>query len=134
MSTTAAATKNADLSDLLVLAADVRSSLPAAFRAGNARDAVRAITGVAAWLANRVGVERMQACMAELAQHDAAWSAPFMRSLPTQYNNMVDESVALLATVTSPLAIPFGAQNLRAAMAWWATERDTAAWQAVLGC
>ena len=132
MSTTAAFRKNIDRSDLLVLAADVRSSLPAAFRAGNARDAVRAITGVAAWLFNRIGVDRMQECMAELARHDAAWKAPFMRDLPTQYNNSVDESVALLATVTSPLALSFGTENLRAAMAWWATERDTAAWQAVL--
>jgi hypothetical protein len=55
-----------------------------------------------------------------------------MRALPTQYNGAVDENIVLVAVIVSSLERAFGAQNLRSAMAFWATERDPATWQAVV--
>ncbi len=118
---------------LHAMAADVNATMPCAFRAGNARDAARALTGLASWVVNRVGLARMQECMSELARYEPAWRAPFMRDLPTQYNGRIDEWVAMIAVVASSLAPAFGGANLRSAMAWWATEGDPAAWQAIVG-
>ena len=131
---TAAIHKNDDRDDLLALASDVAASLPCAYRQGNARDAARALAGLASWIANRTSVERMRQCMAALVRHPAAWRhTALMRDLPTQYDGFVDEWVALLAVVSSSLAPAFGVVNLRSAMAFWATERDPAQWQALVG-
>jgi hypothetical protein len=130
---TAAFHKHDDRDDLLALASDVTSSLPCAYRQGNARDAARALAGLAGWVANRTSVVRMQECMSALVRHPGAWRhGAVMRDLPVQYNGLVDEHVALVAVVASSLAPAFGVVNLRSAMAFWATERDPAAWQALV--
>ncbi len=119
---------------LLAMAADVTASLPCAYRPGNPRDAARAMMGIAAWVLNRIGLDAMQSRMGEIARHDPAWTGTaFMRSLPTGPDGRVDEYIAMIATVAAPLIAMHGATNLRSAMAWWATERDAAAWQAIAG-
>lgn len=119
--------------DLLALACDVPTSAPCQREHGSARDAARAIAGLVSWVANRVGVVRMQEVMAELARHVDAWRpGNFMRDLPTGYNGMVDEHVALVAVVTSSLVHAYTPASLRSAMAFWATERDPAQWQLVV--
>ena len=126
--------KHDELDDLLALASDVITAGPVARPQGSARDAARALAGLASWVSHRVGVIRMQECMTEVARHTDAWrSGPgFMRDLPTQYNGFVDEHVALIGVVSSSLVHAFGASNLRAGMAFWAVERDPAQWQAVI--
>jgi hypothetical protein len=126
--------KHDELDDLLALASDVTTAGPVVKRQGSAREAARALAGLASWVSSRVGVIRMQECMTDLARHTDAWrpGPGFMRDLPTQYNGFVDEHVAMVAIVSSSLAHCFGAANLRAGMAFWAVERDPAQWQAVV--
>lgn len=119
--------------DLLALACDVPTSAPCLREQGSARDAARAISGLVGWVANRVGLIRMQEVFAELARHVDAWRpGNFMRDLPTGYNGTVDEYVAMVAVVSSSLVHAYSPANLRAAMAFWATERDPAQWQAMV--
>lgn len=124
--------KNDEREDLCALASDVLTSGPCNHAQGTARDAARSLAGVVSWIANRGGAIRMQEALACLVRHQAAWEAPFMRSLPAQPSGFVDEHVALLAVVVSTWLHSHRPQDLRAAMAWWATENDPAAWQAVL--
>ena len=72
--------------------------------------------------------------MAELVRHVDAWrpGSTFMRDLPTNYNGSVDEWVAMVAVVSSSLVHAYGPANMRAAMAFWASERDPAQWQQIV--
>lgn len=126
--------KHDDLSDLMAMASDVDTSVPSRFMPGTARDAARALAGLASWVANRTGVIRMQECMATLARHQGAWrrGADLMRDLPVGFDGKVDEYVALIAVVSSSLSHAYTPGALRSGMAFWAVEHDAAAWQKVV--
>lgn len=99
-------------------------------RALTARDAARAMIGVAGWVARRVGVDAMQERMSLLVRHEPAWETN-LHDMPVGYDGRVDEYVALIAVVVSGLLPLFGVARVRSAMAFWATERDSSVWQQI---
>lgn len=123
--------KHDDRDDLLALASDVYASVDGSHTQLTARDAARALVGVAGWVSLRVGIDGMQDRMAQLVRHAPAWEsgAAALHDLPTQYNGYCDELLALIAVVASGFVSLFGIHKLRAAMAFWATERDASVWQ-----
>lgn len=121
--------KDDERDDLLALASDVTSSTLSTFSL-TARDAARALVGVVGWATRSVGIDGMQERMALLVRHKDAWSSG-LRDLPTGYDGRVDEHIVMIAVFASGLMPLMGVGNLRAAMAFWATERDAAIWQQV---
>ena len=117
--------------ELLSLAADVTTSVASPACQRSARDAARALVGIAGWLTRAKSLPAMQKAMGELAAYAPAWdpTAP-LRALPVVHGR-VDEAVVALAAVSSSLVPFFGAKSLRAAMAFWATENDASVWQAM---
>jgi hypothetical protein len=125
--------KNNELADLIALAADVDMSAPCGAGAYlSAREAARALAGVASWVASRTSVRDMHEVMMSLARYVDAWRGPsYLAKLPA-VNGYVNEHVALVAVVASSLVSLFGPRNLRAAVAYWASERDPASWRRVV--
>jgi len=123
--------KHDERDDLLALGSDVMASPASSSLAVlTARDAARALVGVAGWVSRRVGVDGMQERMGMLVRHAGAWTAEgCLHDIPVQYDGRVDEHLALIAVVASGLWTLFGPSKLRSAMAFWATERDSAVWQ-----
>lgn len=120
-----------DTEDLRAMSADVVGSVASAPSCLSARDAARALCGLAGWIANQRGVAGMQRAMAELARYEHAWSSKGpLRALP-HHNGRVDESVVCIAAAASTLVPFFGAGALRSAMAFWAVESDPSVWQLV---
>ena len=71
-----------------------------------------------------------QACV-DLVRCDAAWDTKF-RELPRDANAQVLEPARFLAHATRGILLTAGSDNLRAAMAFWATEMDAATLQQVV--
>lgn len=121
-------------SEVLALASDVMACVPTPARATlTARMAARILTGVAAVLsrARRGGQESMRAAFYALAAHAPAWSSESpLHALPT-VDGYADPDVVLIAAVASGMVPDFGLHNVRAAVAFWATETDPAIWQHV---
>lgn len=120
--------------ELVAMANEVTTSVasPAVADArGRARDAARALVGVAGWISRAKSLSAMQKAMGDLAAYAPAWdpAAP-LRALPVVHGR-VDEAVVALAAVSSSLVPFFGAKSLRCAMAFWAVESDPAVWQTV---
>lgn len=122
--------KHDERDDLLAMASDVFTSPASPVLSMTARDAAKALVGVAGWISRRVGVDGMQERMGLLARHGKAWSSDFS-DLPTGIDGRVDEHVLLIAVVASGILPLAGAARVRAAMAFWATERDASVWQQV---
>lgn len=118
--------------ELVAMANEVTTSLASPPVTGNrARDAARALVGVAGWLSRAKSLSAMQRAMGDLAAYAPAWdpAAP-LRALPVVHGR-VDEAVVAIAAVSSSLVPFFGAKSLRCAMAFWAVESDPAVWQTV---
>jgi hypothetical protein len=109
--------------DLVGLAQDVRVSRHSGM---SSRTAAQCLSGVVSLIAQRFGAARMQAACAELVRFDQAWTTSF-GVLPCA-DGYVAEPIELLATVARGLLPLAGASALRAALSYWATESDPAAW------
>lgn len=120
---------------VLALATAVLSSSPAPHRATlTARQAARVLVGVSGWLSRKLrgGLPAMQATFYELVTYEPAWDpAHPLIHLPMRGDGLVDENVALLAVVASGLIPDFGLENVRCAIAFWATESDPQIWRDV---
>lgn len=125
--------KSDQLTELLVLASYVDTSAPARQNTLSAREAARNLSGLASWVANRQSMDAMQEAMSRLAIHGAAWKGPvYLCDLPVEIDGRVDPTIAMIAVVCSGMIHTFGAQNLRSAVAFWATSRDAASWRKVI--
>lgn len=122
------------LNGLISLASAVMQSAPCGSGTLSAREAARALAGVVSWVAHHSGTAVMHDTMTALAMHTDAWrvGSSILRTLPVDCEGEIDSNVALVAVVASGLVHAFGAPNLRAAMAYWATERDPGSWQKVI--
>jgi hypothetical protein len=56
---------------------------------------------------------------------------PELAYLPAQYDGRVSEPIQLIAVVARSLLPIAGAENVRAALAFWASEDDPAIWQRI---
>lgn len=106
----------------------------AAVRPGqiSAREAAKVLSGVMSWVARTSSAEAMHDAAAALAAHDAAWSSSF-RDLPIGDNGEVPPTIQMMATVARATLELAGVENLRDAVAFWASERDPGNWQALVG-
>lgn len=117
--------------ELVALATEVTTSVSSPATSRSARDAARALIGVAGWISRAKSLPAMQKAMGDLAAYAPAWDAAApLRALPVVHGR-TDEAVVAIAAVTSSLVPFFGAKSLRAAMAFWATETDASVWQAM---
>lgn len=96
----------------------------------SARTAARCIRGVIQLVANRFGVDAMQQACADLARNEAVWSS---KALPTARDGVVPEPLYLIAVVVQGILPLAGIENTRSALAFWASEDDTAVWLRVTG-
>jgi hypothetical protein len=106
----------------------------AAVRPGqiSSREAAKVLSGVMSWVARTSSAAAMHDAAAMLAAHDAAWSSSF-RDLPVGDDGAVSATIQMMATVARATLELAGAENLRDALAFWASERDPGAWQALVG-
>lgn len=117
---------------------DLRSRAVAVLRADSvgeklsARAAARCLSGVVNMIAHRHGVLPMQRACADLARYEPAWRSSF-GFLPTTDDGCVAEPVQMLAMVARGFLALAGVENMRAALAFWASESDPAVWSAVVG-
>ncbi len=116
-----------DVDDLLARATDVMAAPSVRRGRISASEAAHALAGIASYIQRTSSLEAMQAACAALARHDDAW-ATSLRTLPSS-NGTVDQAVLLLAVVCRGLMEIAGTENVRAALAFWATETDPAVWQ-----
>ena len=120
-----------DLTDLRELSLDVAASPSVRRGQMSAREAAAALAGIASWIVNATSLDVMQGAATALASHDEAWTSSF-RDLPSTYG-MVDQYVCLFAVVCRGLLDLAGSRNLRAALSFWAVEREPSAWMSLLG-
>lgn len=119
------------MDSLTAMGGDVMASFASPPIVRTARDAARALVGVAGWVSRKTSLVAMRNAMAALALYEPAWApSSTLRALPV-VNGYCDDHVVLIASVASTLVPFFGGKALRAAMAFWATEDDTAVWQAI---
>lgn len=93
------------------------------------RTAAACLSGIVGLIARRWTTDEMQRTCADLVRFDPAWATSFGR-LPHK-NGIVSEQIMLVAVVARSLFPLAGAENLRAALAFWASEDDPAAWQSI---
>lgn len=96
----------------------------------SARTAAACLSGIVSLISRRWTTDVMQRTCAEIVRHEATWSSSF--GMLPQVNGSVSEPVQLLAVVARSLLPIAGADNLRAALSFWASEDDPAAWLAVV--
>lgn len=77
------------------------------------------------------GMEAVRQGCSLLARSDGAWRPPLV-TLPYHDHPGVDESVRRIASFAAGLLNLHGAEAVRAALAFWATEEDPARWQIVI--
>lgn len=95
----------------------------------SARGAARCLSGVMSLVARQWSVDVMQRACAELARYEAAWSTRF-GTLPRE-GGVVPAPIEMIAVVARGILPISGEESMRAALAFWATENDPAAWQTV---
>ena len=95
----------------------------------SARTAAACLSGIVGLVARRWTTDEMQRTCAELARFEPAWTSSLGRLPHT--NGLVSEQTTLVAVVGRSLFPLAGADNLRAALAFWASEDDPAAWQSI---
>jgi hypothetical protein len=120
------------ISDLRQLAAAVTRDIALPTPAMSAAMAARCLSGVVNLLAQRFGVPEMQRACGELAGFAPAWTSK-LGQLPDDPSGFVREAVQVLAVVARGVLPLAGAANLRAALAFWASETDVAIWSQVAG-
>lgn len=110
--------------------ASVVTSTPAAAEKLSARTCARCMMGVISLVSRRWTSDLMQRTCAELVRDDLVWESSFGR-LP-MVNGLVSEPIQLIAVVARSLLPIAGADNVRAALSFWATEDDVGVWTSVL--
>jgi hypothetical protein len=114
------------IDDLRDLAASVMDT-PAAAERLSARTCARCLMGVVSLISRRWTVDDMQRTCAELVRFDDAWTTSFGR-VPLERNGMPSEQTQLLVVVARALLPLAGADHVRAALSFWATESDPGVW------
>lgn len=96
----------------------------------SARTAAACLSGIVGLISRRWTNDVMQRTCAELVRHDPTWATSF--GMLPQVNGSVSEPIQLLAVVARSLLPIAGADNLRAALSFWASEDDPATWLSVV--
>lgn len=96
----------------------------------SARAAARCLSGVVNEVVRRHGQDEMQRACADLVRYDAAWSTMF-GTLPRGVEGIVPPAIHLIAVVARGILPLAGAENMRAALSFWACEDDPAVWQEI---
>lgn len=97
-----------------------------------AREIARVLSGVTSIVARKHGVEEMQRVCAELVLDRAAWQSR-LAVLPRKTDGYIDPELEMIATVARGLLHCSSVEAVRSALAFWASERDPAVWQSVVG-
>ena len=118
-----------EITDLRTRAVDVTSGVDARM---TARTVARCLSGVIHLVVRVSSQDTMQRACAELVRCDKAWTTGF-RELPGAVRNDVDAAVELIVVVCRGMLGVAGAEALRAALSFWATEEDPSVWQRVTG-
>lgn len=93
----------------------------------SARQAAAILSGVCGLVARRTSVDEMQRTCAQLAR-----MAPLcFGRLPTDHTGRVTEAMALVAATARAILPLAGESNLKAALAFWASEDDPAVWNQI---
>jgi hypothetical protein len=93
----------------------------------SARQAAAILSGICSLVSRRWTVDTMQRACAALAR-----MKPFTFAvLPADVNGVPSDPVQLVAVVARSILPMAGEANLRAALAFWASEEDPAVWQIV---
>lgn len=95
-----------------------------------ARTAARCLFGVVHLVASRYGTDLMQRSCADLARATEAWTSR-LAILPRAADGNVPEPIMLVAAVARGVLPIAGAENLRAALSFWACEDDATVMQRV---
>lgn len=98
----------------------------------SARTAARCFIGVVRLVSERWGQDAMQIACAELVRDARAWTTQ-MRWLPCAQTGHAVEPMHLIAVVAAGLLGVAGVRNVRAALAFWASEDSPTAWRDVIG-
>lgn len=93
-----------------------------------ARSAARALAGIAAIVSRQYGTEAMVRAMAQLAGDQAAWDVRMTRF---RLDPSMGPELEMVATAARALIAVSSVDAVRAAVAFWATERDPVVWQQV---
>lgn len=93
------------------------------------RAAARCLSGVISLICRDFSVDVMQRACADLVRCDAAWETRF-GTLPRS-DCGVPRAIEMLAVVARGILPLAGADSMRAALAFWASEDDPAQWQAI---
>jgi hypothetical protein len=117
-----------DIADLRARAQAVMTS--SSETATSARAAAQVLSGIVGLVVRRFGIDVMQRTCADLVRHDAAWRTK-LGSLPAGMDGRISEATQLIAVVGRGLFPLAGADNVRAAMSFWASEDDPAVWNQV---
>jgi len=118
-----------DIDDLKSRALPVLEQTSDAPARMSARQAAAVLSGIVGHIARTRTLDHAQRACAELVRFEPVWATSFGR-LPHR-NGYISEDVALVATVARSLLPLAGVDALRAALSFWATEDDPAAWQRV---
>lgn len=134
MTATATATHRAywkdQIDDLRSRAAGILDAPQAAERL-SARTCARCLVGIVSLISRRWTVDEMQRTCAELVRCDEAWATSFGR-LPLAANGLASEPTQLLTVVARALLPLAGADAVRAALSFWATENDPGVWTSLV--
>jgi hypothetical protein len=118
-----------DITDLRSRAAAVMCA-ESGQSAMSARTAAAVLAGIVGLVSRKWSTDVMQETCAGLVRHDAAWTKSFVE-LPAGIDGRVTEATQLIACVARSLLPIAGAENLRAALAFWASESDPAVWNEI---
>lgn len=117
-----------DIEDLRARAHDVLTQTTP--QALHARSAAQCLSGVVGLAARRFSLDVVQRACAELARHDRTWEST-LGDLPRGTDGRVSEPVEMLAAAARGLYPLAGVVGVRAALAFWACERDAAVWMSI---
>lgn len=98
-----------------------------------ARVAAQILSGIVSHVANTYGKDEMQAACATLVRNEPTWQTPGVVRVPADHDGRVSEAVKLIALVAHGILPLAGADNVRDALSFWATEDDTGVWTRVVG-
>ena len=118
------------IDDLRDRAQSVMTAPAADIGSMSARTAAACLSGIVGLVSRRWGVDVMQRTCADLARHQPAWATSLGR-LPTGHDGLLTEPIQLIAVVARSLLPLAGADRLRSALAFWASEDDPAVWNQV---
>lgn len=102
-----------------------------------ARSAASCLFGIVSFLSGRYGTDAVQRACADLARCDLAWArrsaALPLGALPRGHDGAVPELITAIAACARGILPLAGVDNVRAAVAFWASEDDRTVWQSVVG-